>query len=279
MDIIQALIESMPYFRLAIRQDVTLSLIDREKYLYFSSGESLKELKFKTGDPLPEANRNFADLQNGTTTTYSHFPKEVFGIPFDVAFIPVKNVANEIVAVFTLVYSMEDQDKLQQLMNIVEGLTSQLVDSVQHVAAHSEELSATSEEMLDNTKKAVQTSGGVTQVAGFIREISEQTNLLGLNAAIEAARVGDAGAGFGVVAKEIRKLSVDTKNATNEIEKSLLTVRQSIQLLDNDLGEITASSQEQAELVSEFMETINHLNATTKELKKFMQQLISIHES
>ncbi|SCY64774.1 hypothetical protein SAMN05720606_10785 [Paenibacillus polysaccharolyticus] len=52
MDIIQALIESMPYFRAAIRQDVTLSLIDREKYLYFSSGESLKELKFKTGDPL-----------------------------------------------------------------------------------------------------------------------------------------------------------------------------------------------------------------------------------
>ncbi|WP_366293669.1 hypothetical protein [Paenibacillus sp. AN1007] len=40
MDIIQALIESMPYFRAAIRQDVTLSLIDREKYLYFSSGES-----------------------------------------------------------------------------------------------------------------------------------------------------------------------------------------------------------------------------------------------
>jgi methyl-accepting chemotaxis protein len=56
-------------------------------------------------------------------------------------------------------------------------------------------------------------------------------------------------------------------------------VRQSIQLLDNDLGEITASSQEQAELVSEFMETINHLNETTKELKQFMQQLISIHES
>lgn len=97
--------------------------------------------------------------------------------------------------------------------------------------------------------------------------------MLGLNAAIEAARVGDAGAGFGVVAKEIRKLSVDTKNATNEIEKSLLTVRQSVQLLDNDLGEITASSQEQAELVSEFMETINHLNETTKELKQFMQRI------
>ncbi|WP_229729920.1 methyl-accepting chemotaxis protein [Paenibacillus silvae] len=228
--------------------------------MYFSSGESLKQLNFKTGDPLPEANLNFTDLRNGTTTTYSHFPKEVFGIPFDVAFIPVKNVADEIVAVFTLVYSMENQEKLQQLMDIVVGLTNQLVDSVQHVAAHSEELSATSEEMLGNTKKAVHTS-------------------VGLNAAIEAARVGDAGAGFGVVAKEIRKLSVDTKNATNEIEKSLLTVRQSIELLDNDLGEITASSQEQAELVSEFMETINHLNETTRDLKQFIQKLINIHES
>lgn len=86
----------------------------------------------------------------------------------------------------------------------------------------------------------MQKSSNVNQVASFIREISEQTNLLGLNAAIEAARVGEAGAGFGVVAKEIRKLSVDTKDATTRIEESLLAVRQSIQGMENEIGEISA---------------------------------------
>lgn len=96
-----------------------------------------------------------------------------------------------------------------------------------------------------------------------------------MNAAIEAARVGEAGAGFGVVAKEIRKLSVDTKEATARIEDSLLSVRQSIQGMENELGEITASSQEQAELVNNFMSTIEQLNETNKQLKQFVQKMIT----
>lgn len=191
------------------------------------------------------------------------------------AFIPIKNEKGEVIALFNLLYSMDDQDQLQQLMDATENLTNQLIDSVQHVAAHSEELSATTEEIRNNSKQAVQKSGNVTQVASFIREISEQTNLLGLNAAIEAARVGEAGAGFGVVAKEIRKLSVDTKEATARIEDSLLSVRQSIQGMENELGEITASSQEQAELVNNFMSTIEKLNETNKQLKQFVQKMIT----
>ncbi|MDQ0172498.1 methyl-accepting chemotaxis protein [Paenibacillus tundrae] len=127
---------------------------------------------------------------------------------------------------------------------------------------------------MNNSKEAVQKSSNVNQVASFIREISEQTNLLGLNAAIEAARVGEAGAGFGVVAKEIRKLSVDTKDATTRIEESLLAVRQSIQGMENEIGEISASSQEQAELVNNFMTTIDELNATNQQLKQFIDKII-----
>ncbi|MGG4400377.1 methyl-accepting chemotaxis protein [Paenibacillus amylolyticus] len=275
MDIVQALITCMPFFRDTIRQDVTLSVIDHEKFLYFSAGESLKQLNYQPGDPLLDGNRNFADLNGGTVKRFDHYPKDLFGAPFDVAFIPIKNEKGEVIALFNLLYSMDDQDQLQQLMDATENLTNQLIDSVQHVAAHSEELSATTEEIRNNSKQAVQKSGNVTQVASFIREISEQTNLLGLNAAIEAARVGEAGAGFGVVAKEIRKLSVDTKEATARIEDSLLSVRQSIQGMENELGEITASSQEQAELVNNFMSTIEQLNETNKQLKQFVQKMIT----
>lgn len=137
-----------------------------------------------------DGNRNFADLNGGTVKRFDHYPKDLFGVPFDVAFIPIKNEKGEVIALFNLLYSMDDQDQLQQLMDATENLTNQLIDSVQHVAAHSEELSATTEEIRNNSKQAVQKSGNVTQVASFIREISEQTNLLGLNAAIEAARVG-----------------------------------------------------------------------------------------
>ncbi|WP_445254972.1 methyl-accepting chemotaxis protein [Paenibacillus sp. FSL E2-0151] len=146
---------------------------------------------------------------------------------------------------------------------------------VQHVAAHAEELQATSEQILQNTRLAVQNSSQINKVAGFIREISEQTNLLGLNAAIEAARVGEAGAGFGVVASEVRKLSVDAKQATSDIDTSLRDVQQVIKQMEVEVSQIAASSQEQATLVASFTDVIEQLNETGERMKTLSEQLIS----
>ena len=59
-----------------------------------------------------------------------------------------------------------------------------------------------------------------------IRDIADQTNLLALNAAIEAARAGDAGRGFAVVADEVRKLAEKTMAATQEVDRSVLSIRE-----------------------------------------------------
>ncbi|WP_367988043.1 methyl-accepting chemotaxis protein [Paenibacillus sp. Lou8.1] len=103
--------------------------------------------------------------------------------------------------------------------------------------------------------------------------MSEQTNLLGLNAAIEAARVGEAGAGFGVVAAEIRKMSTGTKEATGRIEQSLQAVRQSVYNMEQEITQITVSSQEQAKLVSEFMNIIDQLNETNQGLRGLIEKI------
>ncbi|WP_240036962.1 methyl-accepting chemotaxis protein [Paenibacillus amylolyticus] len=145
---------------------------------------------------------------------------------------------------------------------------------VQTVAAQAEQLTASSTQILDNARVAVQNSGEVNKVARFIREISEQTNLLGLNAAIEAARAGEAGAGFGVVASEVRKLSTGTKEATVNIERSLKDVQTSIRQMEQEISSIAQSSNEQAELVIEFSEIIDHLNATSQDLKIFIESML-----
>ncbi|MCL9663394.1 methyl-accepting chemotaxis protein [Paenibacillus hunanensis] len=146
---------------------------------------------------------------------------------------------------------------------------------VQLLAAQSQQLSATASQIQANTGKAVENSKEVNQVTGFIREISEQTNLLGLNAAIEAARVGEAGAGFGVVASEVRKLSVDTKNATQNIESSLGSVQQSILQMEREISAVADSSTEQARLVNEFSELVDKLNSVSHDFKNFMEVFLN----
>ncbi|MGS5021066.1 methyl-accepting chemotaxis protein [Paenibacillus sp. JJ1683] len=271
MNQVEAVLSAIPFIREAARHDVLISVMDKEKFLFFQSGKSLV-YDFKAGDPLPDVHKNFKMLVGGEKTRV-RYDAEVFGFAADSYFHPIKNEQNEIEAVMCITYSMDNQDQLKKLMSQAEDVTSKLVEGIQHVAAHSEELSATAEEILSNTKKAVEDSGNVTEVAGYIKEISEQTNLLGLNAAIEAARVGEAGAGFGVVAAEIRKMSTGTKEATGRIEQSLQAVRQSVYSMEQEITQITVSSQEQAKLVSEFMNIIDQLNDTNQGLRGLIEKI------
>lgn len=132
------------------------------------------------------------------------------------------------------------------------------------------ELSGEIESASDVVRKLAEESESVGSILDVIKGIAEQTNLLALNAAIEAARAGEQGRGFAVVADEVRTLAQRTQDSTNEIQKVL----EGLQSRSNEAVSVMKNSRERAESSVGNAEAID---ALLNELRERMNQCLSMN--
>lgn len=122
-------------------------------------------------------------------------------------------------------------------------------------------------EKIEKSRKNMDFSTGqIGAIIKTIKDISDQTKMLSLNASIEAARAGKAGAGFGVVATEIGNLARQTQDATKEIENLVKSVSNSSNVLSNDIAIAQNATMEQNVSISQIKEKFTLMNNSSEVL-------------
>ncbi len=270
--LLHSFVRVAPYINDLTLDDMGVTVTDTEKYLIFIKGKKVPQLVEK-GQKIPENTVVGQCLKTGKKVI-NKVPADVFGFPYIACGIPIRE-DNKIVGAVSFVISIEQQDKLQSLAEDLSSGLEELTASSELIDEGSDKLYNISKELMTKSEEANVSIGETDEVLRFIQNISKQTNLLGLNASIEASRYGQEGKGFGVVANEIRKLANSSSDSILKIEEILKKTKETSKDQTEIISEISRIAKEQTEAIKNINSSIQQLYASINILVEEAKNLTS----
>jgi methyl-accepting chemotaxis protein len=271
MDKIAQLISLMPIIKGLFNCDIGISITNRGTFVYYCPGKKL-DLKVPVGAALHDGMIT-SQAMKFRSRIVKQMDASLWGIPFVAVALPIVDDAGEIIGAISVQETIERQEALKEMAITLNESIGIVAGNTEEISAQAEEIAAVCRGLSGLVEASVARAKETDNVVGLIKQLSGQTNLLGLNAAIEAARLGDQGRGFGVVADEIRKLAHSSAESVKKIGLILSNIKSDSAMISKEINQVESVVANVANTITQVAAAIQQAAAQTQKLDTVAREL------
>lgn len=260
-----------PTIKELFSEDVDLTITNREQVLEQLLSKELNVQSSKgrvlnNDEPIMEAMK-----KNQKVTM--HIPKEYYGHPFTATMLPIKDKGGKVIGGIAVSRSTNKQEKLSAVAEQFAAASEEISASTEQLTASAKDFNAYMKQLAEAQNEMHQQVENTTKILEMINAVAKNTRILGFNAGIEAARSGEYGRGFSVVAKEITKLADQSAESVNEIRQLVTKLNEKVELVASIVNESVDISTNQTTAVEEISQNIYHLTDAAEEIEEMAKEI------
>lgn len=265
--IFQSLINTAPIISEAFEGNVVITIWDKEHCIYVLDNKN-KKSTVKVGD---KSNMSLMKTTGASDIIFNKkepfravFNKNEHGIDAKVTMIPAINKNGKVVGVLILSTDIANFIKIKNSSSELKTSLQETSSTISEITNGAVKLSEKLNYIIENTKITKKLIIESNEAINLIESISKQSNLLGLNAAIESARAGEYGKGFSVVAGEMRKLASNSGESSKKISSALVEMNNNMKVIIDTINELGEIATTQAGSLEEVSATITQITENSQ---------------
>lgn len=267
-DVLNSVYNYVQYIDIFFDSDIEIMITDLDKVLYYQGS---KEINGKIAEGS-EAGKFVKDAMAKGEIEIKVIPEDFLGVAFKSYMIPIKD-GNKVVGSIAIGKSLSKKTSVTNITTELISALSNIEKSIHEISKGVQALANMNNDILEETNMANTMTKDTDSILDFIKSISYQTKLLGLNASIEAARAGEYGSGFNVVAKEIIKLSKSSNESVVDIDIVIKDISNAIEKINRKVVNAENVSNKQSDALQEMISSIVQLNSTASLLGDLADKL------